>query len=151
MPGWYIHMDAAREAITKPGATPNAAAVFAADGGPSAAQLQAIVQNDPAYFALGAIGPDIFFLLPDFKPPAGTGLWGAANLIRTLFTWWDDNFLGPYEDILGPIADNNADQLGALTGGLSEQLSDIFSQAISFLIDFVLVLITKQYDIFGLL
>jgi hypothetical protein len=151
MPGWYIHLDAAREAIAGLNANPNAAAIFASDGGPSATDLQALAQNNPAYFALGAIGPDIFFLLPDFKPPAGTGLWGAANLIRTLFTWWDDNFLGPYEDILGPIADNTADEIGALTGGLSEQLSGIFSQAISFLIDFVLVLITKQYDIFGLL
>lgn len=151
MPGWYIHMDAAREAITKLNANANAAAVFASGSGPSAAQLQAIVQANPAYYALGAIGPDIFFLLPDFKPPAGTGLWGAANLIRTLFTWWDDNFLGPYEDILEPIADNNADIFNSLTGGLSQEISDIFSQAISFLEDFVLVLITKQYDIFGLL
>ncbi len=151
MPGWYIHMDAAREAITKLNANTNAATIFSSDSGPTAAQLQAIVQNNPAYYALGAIGPDIFFLLPDFKPPAGTGLWGAANLIRTLFTWWDDNFLGPYEDILGPIADNASDELGALTGGLSQELSAIFSQAISFLIDFVLVLITRQYDIFGLL
>lgn len=151
MPGWYIHLDAAREAIAGLNANPRAAAIFASDGGPSASDLQKIAQNNPAYFALGAIGPDIFFLLPDFKPPAGTGLWGAANLIRTLFTWWDENFLGPYEDILGPIADNTADEISALTGGLSEQLSGIFSQAISFLIDFVLVLITRQYDIFGLL
>jgi hypothetical protein len=144
-------MDAAREAIGKLDANANAAPIFANEAGPDAAHLQAIVQANPAYYALGAIGPDIFFLLPDFKPPAGTGLWGAANLIRTLFTWWDDNFLGPYEDILGPIGDNLSDEFSSLTGGLSQELSDVFSQAIQFLIDFVLVLITKQYDVFGLL
>ena len=46
---------------------------------------------------------------------------------------------------------NTADEIGALTGGLSEQLSALFSEASSFLMDFVLVLITRQYDIFGLL
>ena len=61
MPGWYIHLDAAREAIAGLNANPRAAAIFASDGGPSAAELQALAQHNPAYFALGAIGPDLFF------------------------------------------------------------------------------------------
>lgn len=151
MPGWYIHMDAARNAIWSLNSNSNAASIFSSDSGPSATQLQLIAQGNPAYFALGAIGPDIFFLLPDFKPPAGTGLWGAANMMRILFTWWDEHFLGPYEDLLGPIAANTTDELGALTGGLSEQLSTIFSQASSFLVDFTILLISEQTDIFSLL
>ncbi|MBV9581433.1 MAG: hypothetical protein JO057_22885, partial [Chloroflexi bacterium] len=151
MPGWYIHMDAARQAIGNLDKNANAGAILASDTGLTAAQLQAIATANPAYFYLGAIGPDIFFLLPDFKPPAGTALWGAANLIRELFTWWDDNFLGPYEDILGPIADNLSDEFSSLSGGLSDELSSMFGEAIQYLINFVLVLITRQYDIFGLL
>lgn len=46
---------------------------------PSAAELQAIAEAHPAYTALGAIGPDMFFLLPDFKRGAAEGLWGAAQ------------------------------------------------------------------------
>lgn len=151
MPGWYIHMDAAREAIVNLNGNANAAAVFAADSGPSATDLQSVVHGNPAYYALGAIGPDIFFLLPDFKPPAGTALWGAANLIRELFTWWDENFLGPYEDLIGPIEDNLSDEVDAVTGGLASSLSAIFSQAIKYLEDFVILLIARQYDVFGLL
>jgi hypothetical protein len=151
MPGWYIHMDAARAAISGLEANPRAAAIFGADTGPSAAELRSIVENNSAYFALGAIGPDIFFLLPDFKPPTGTALWGAANLTRGLFQWWDDNFLGPYESELGPIAMNSADQVDALTGGLASTLTGIFSRAAKFLRDFKLVLITRQYDIYGFL
>ncbi len=112
MPGWYIHMDVARKALANLSANAGAAAIFAT-GGQSAPALSSIATNNPAYAALGAIGPDIFFLLPDFKPPAGTMLFGAANTIREIFTWWDDNFLGPWEDQLGPIEDNFADDVDA--------------------------------------
>jgi hypothetical protein len=151
MPGWYIHMDAAREAIAGLASNDRAAAIFSADGGPSAADLQTIAQNNTAYVALGAIGPDIFFLLPDFKPPVGTGLWGAANIARILFQWWDDNFLGPFESVMSPIEANASNQADALTGGLASQLSDIFTRAVKFLHDIMLLMISRNYDVYGLL
>jgi hypothetical protein len=85
MPGWYMHMDVARKALGNLSASPSAGAIFGANG-QSAAQLSDIAINNPAYVALGAIGPDIFFLLPDFKPPVGTMLFGAANTIREIYT-----------------------------------------------------------------
>jgi hypothetical protein len=121
------------------------------DGGPSAATLEAIAKNNPAYVALGAIGPDMFFLLPDFKGSIGQGLWRAANYVKDLYEWWDTYFLGPWEENIGPIAMNTADELGALTGGISTQLSNIASEAISFLIDSIIVLAVREYDVFGLL
>jgi hypothetical protein len=93
----------------------------------------------------------MFFLLPDFKGTRGQGLWGAANTIKDIYTWWDDNFLGPWEDAMGPIGMNTADQLGALTGGVIPQLGDIAKRAISFLIAATEVLVVRQYDVFGLL
>src|SRR5215469_2067353 len=110
MPGWYIHMDAARKALGALPANAGAAPLFAANG-LNAAQITDIAKRHPAYVALGAIGPDIFFLLPDFKPPVGSMLFGAANTIEDLYTWWDDNFLSPYEDQLGPIFNNLSDQV----------------------------------------
>src|SRR5262245_4188573 len=126
MPGWYIHMDAARKALASLPTNSGAAHIFASNG-PDAAQLTAIAQGNPVYAALGAIGPDIFFLLPDFKPPDGTMLFGAANTIREIYTWWDDNFLSPWQDQIGPIEDNLSDEVDAVTGGLASELSSILS------------------------
>src|SRR5258708_26522393 len=126
MPGWYIHMDVARKALDALSANATAASILAT-GGPSATELTDIAHNNPAYAALGAIGPDIFFLLPDFKPPVGTMLFAAANTIRDVYTWWDDNFLGPWQDKMGPIEDNFADEVDAVTGGPAHPPSSIFS------------------------
>lgn len=150
MPGLYVHMDIARKSLSNLAGNAGAAALFGAPG-PTAAKLEQIAKDHPAYTALGSIGPDMFFLLPDFKPPVGTGLWGAANMVKDLYEWWDENFLEPWDATLGPVAANTADELGALTGGLITQLGDIASQALDFLVAYVEVLITRQYDVFGLL
>ncbi|MEV8097738.1 zinc dependent phospholipase C family protein [Kitasatospora sp. NPDC085879] len=150
MPGLYAHMDIARKALSNLSANPGAAALFAS-GGPSAATLENIAKKNPAYTALGAIGPDMFFLLPDFKKGMAEGLWGASQTIKDLYTWWDENFLEPWEETLGPVAMNNADTLGALTGGVLTQLGDLASNALSFLITFVEDFAVRQFDAFGLL
>lgn len=150
MPGWYIHMNVARKAIPLLATNPTAAPVFTRAGLDSASII-AIAAANPTYTALGAIGPDIFFMLPDFKPKMGNMIWTLANTIRDLYTWWDDNFLGPVESALGPIGANLDDELNALTGGLKDSLEGVFNQAFSFLKDFILRLILEQYDVFGLL
>src|SRR5689334_14104370 len=150
MPGWYIHMDVARKALDNLASNPRAAPIFAANG-PNANSISQIAHANPTYVGLGAIGPDIFFLLPDFKPPVGNMLWKLANTIRDLYTAWDDTFLGPYESAMGPIGDNLTDEENALTGGLQNVISAISSEATSLLKDFVVKLILQQYDFFGLL
>ena len=150
MPGWYIHMNAARKAIEALPANAGAASVFARPGLDPVA-LRAIATSQPAYTALGAIGPDIFFLLPDFKGLVGTGLFGASRTIKDIYEWWDTNFLGPYQDQLGPIENNLSDEVDALTGGLASQISDISSRAFAFIKDTLITLVTRQYDVFSLL
>ncbi len=150
MPGWYIHLNVARKAIAALDKNQTSSGIFGADG-PTAAQLRDIGAANPAYVALGAIGPDIFFLLPDFKPPLGGMLWKLASTVEDLYTWWDDNFLGPYESAIGPIGNNLQDELNALTGGLKDSLEGIFNQAFSYLKDTIVKLILEQYDFFGLL
>jgi hypothetical protein len=150
MPGWYIHMNVARQTIGALTSNPATASIFTTDG-MTAAQIAAIAHANPTYVALGAIGPDIFFLLPDFKPPVGNMLWKLASTIKDLYTWWNDNFLGPYEAAMGPIGDNLQDELNALSGGLKDTIETIFGEAFHFLEDFILKLILQQYDFFGLL
>ncbi len=144
-------MDVARKALSSLQGNSGAAALFG-QAGPRPDELERAAQDHPAYVALGAIGPDMFFLLPDFKPPAGSMLFGAADFIRELYTWWDENFMEPWEDTLGPIADNTWDQLdAAATGGLLGQLGDLASNGIAFLIAQLEILVTRQFDVFGIL
>lgn len=150
MPGWYIHMDVARKTVARLAENKTAGAIFGQNG-PDAATIANLARTNSAYVTLGAIGPDLFFLLPDFKPPIGGMLWKLASFIRELYTAWDDNFLGPYESAMGPIANNAADEINALTGGLKDSLEGIFNQAFALLKDSVLKLILQQYDFFGLL
>ncbi|MDQ1650873.1 MAG: hypothetical protein QOI35_73, partial [Cryptosporangiaceae bacterium] len=97
------------------------------------------------------IGPDMFFLMPDFKAGPLQSLWGASQYIKDLYTWWDDNFLAPWEETMGPIAANTADELGALSGGLTQQFGNIAKEAIAFLWDSFVVAISREYDLFSLL
>ncbi|MDQ1651889.1 MAG: hypothetical protein QOI35_1089, partial [Cryptosporangiaceae bacterium] len=112
VPGLYVHMDVARKALSNLQGNAGAAPLFTS-GGPSAAQLEAIAKANPTHAALGAIGPDMFFLMPDFKAGPLQSLWGASQYNKDLYTWWDDNFLAPWEETMGPIAANTADELGA--------------------------------------
>src|SRR5262249_39988013 len=140
----------ARKSIDALAANATAAPVFASNG-PTATDLTKTGRDNPTYVALGAIGPDIFFLLPDFKSPVGNMLWKLASTIKDLYTWWDDHFLGPYESAMGPIENNLQDELDALSGGLKATIEEIFGEAFAFLRDSILRLILEQYDFFGLL
>src|SRR6202011_4755919 len=48
----------------------------------------------------------------------------------------DDTFLGPYESAMGPVGDNLADELNALSGGLKATIEGISTQASALLHDF---------------
>jgi hypothetical protein len=143
-------MDVARRAIDTLDANPTAAPIFQSNG-LTADAVKQIANDNPAYVALGAIGPDIFFLLPDFKPGKAGMIWNLAAWIRDLYTWWDDNYLGPWESAMGPVEDNLADLENALTGGLKDELESIASEAINVLKEAVIDLIVRQFDFFGLL
>jgi len=79
MPGWYVHMEAARLAAER-----LAAADVPADHGldpAEARRLGALARTWRNYLAVGALGPDLFYLLPDFKAPVGGPLLGVAGWV----------------------------------------------------------------------
>jgi hypothetical protein len=143
-------MDVARKSIATLNQNAGAAAQFAIPGA-SALQIQNIAINNPAYVALGAIGPDIFFLLPDFKKPWGARIWGAMNHVRDLYMWLDDNFIGPFEDTMGSVAGALDEEVNALSGGVVESLAQVSSATFALLRESTFVLATRSYDFFGVL
>src|SRR5690349_9631338 len=102
MPGWFIHMEAAKVAIDRLRAgdvPPNF------PGGPQHARdLGELAHKWRNYLALGAIGPDIFFLLPDFKSETGNVLLHFVDWVRDVYEVLDSEFLSKWEKWFGPVS-----------------------------------------------
>ncbi len=67
------------------------------------------------HYAIGALGPDLFYLLPDFKGDAGAAILSAVRWLLDVWQAVDDAILGPWEDWMGPLGANDADLAAALT------------------------------------
>jgi hypothetical protein len=145
MPGWFIHLDVARDIATRIGETP--------DGlpGPTNADLAAIIQKYPNYYALGAIGPDLFFFLPDFKGKLGNFIAKIAEFALDLWHQLDDNVIGPWETLLGPIGEDTNELVSRLTGGLSEEIGHITNLGTGIITQGVLDFASRLGDWFGIL
>jgi len=103
------------------------------------------------YLAIGALGPDLFYLLPDFKPP-------YADVLLSVVTWvldeWeevDELFVGSWEKWMGPVGANDSALTAQLTGGLSNQLGQALDEVCATAFDAILSLASRMGDIFGLL
>jgi hypothetical protein len=149
MPGWYLHLDIARNAIKTLERNQGAGPVFT-QLGPSAASLTTIAEKYPAFTALGAIGPDIFFLLPDFMPGGGQMMWGAAQVVKKLYDELDP-WIAAYTDQFTAINANSSDILDNFTGGLSSTLANTISGAMGVIRNGLIVAASTQYDVLGLL
>lgn len=149
MPGWYVHMEAARETVNRlrDGDVPPDFPISAAE----AISVGDICHRWRNYLALGAIGPDLFYLLPDFAN-------GRGHFIRTMIKWalevWgiiDDDFVGKWEEWIVPVS-TDADQLASqLTAGLANQFADILNDLTQSVTKAFLGLIATMGDWFGVL
>lgn len=149
MPGWYVHMEAARLAAERlrAGDVPPELGLSPAD----AQRLGNLAHKWRNYLATGALGPDLFFLLPDFTPPVGGPLIGVADWVLNVWSTIEKHFFAPWDKWMGPIGANDAQLAADLTGGLSQQLAmalDDFSAALT---NVMLSAVTRGVDIFGLL
>lgn len=151
MPGWLIHMNVARKALPNLRNYAGASSLFG-ENGPSAQELEGIAGRNPAYVALGAIGPDMFCLLPDFKPVAKENLllYKIFKLIEEIYDKLDP-YIASYEEILAPMLDEAVQIGNALTGGMIQSISDVGTQLANIMSEALLVFATQQYDWFSLL
>ena len=77
MPSWYVHIQAAAETmeLLKAGVPAGSPLTQA-----QADDLFMAAHDHRNYLAVGALGPDLFFLLPDFKGEAGKGLLALLDI-----------------------------------------------------------------------
>jgi len=120
MPGWYIHMEEAKETILR---LKEGKVSSNFPGGVTEAQkLGELAFKWRNYLAAGAIGPDIFFLLPDFRIKEGNTLLKAVDWIRTVYEELDALFLSKWEKWAQPAIDGVGDVLDQMSGGLLKEI-----------------------------
>ena len=81
------------------------------------------------YLAAGALGPDLFFLLPDFKGDQGKGLLALVEFVLTTWKALDDNFVEQWETWMSPVLDNNSQLANQITGGMLGEIGQVLEPA----------------------
>ena len=149
MPGWYVHMEAAHDTARamRDGVIPPGFAISAAE----AKDIGEHCHTWRNYLALGSLGPDLFYLLPDFKNTTG-------QVIRQVVQWaldvWevvDGEFVSKWEKWIDPISTNNSQLASQLTGGLSTQLAQVLDELTSAILSAFKGLLAQMGDWFGVL
>jgi len=153
MPGPYIHMSSAKHsaALLARGRyeTPGSDRINPAWTGQDLRRLGALMLDKPNFAALGAVGPDLFFFLPDFRNQGNVVV--SSVLIKVLEFLEAvygalDPYISKYEHYLGPINEDTAEEMSRLTGGLSETVGDITGELSGILIGLLENFVTQQGD-----
>jgi hypothetical protein len=118
-------------------------------------RLGEIMQERSNFAALGAIGPDLFFFLPDFRDtkigPVDIPLSSVlANFVHYLLKLYDavDPYVTKWEKYLGPISEDTQEEISRLTGGLSEVVGDVAGELSGILITALEDLAIQNWDLF---
>jgi len=149
MPGWYVHSEAAKMAALRLEAEDVPAALGFGPG--EAKALGELAHKWRNYLAVGALGPDLFYLLPDFKKEAGNVLLSVAKWVLDEWSVIDEMFVGSWEKWMGPVGANDSDLTAQLTGGLSNQLGQAMDEISSAEFNAIVSLASRLNDWFGLL
>ncbi|MFH8491040.1 hypothetical protein [Streptomyces longisporoflavus] len=147
MPGWYVHTETARMAADRLRAGDVPAGWPLGPG--EAQELGELAHTWRNYLALGSLGPDLFFLLPDFAGREGEQIRRIVDTSLDIWQLIDDKFLSVWEKWIDPIGANDADLAAQLTGGLSNEFGEALDLLSTSLRDFGLGLLTRFGDIFG--
>jgi hypothetical protein len=153
MPGPYIHMSSMRNAALR-----LARGRYEVRGGDridpkwsglEIKQIGALLQQHPNFACLGAIGPDLFFFLPDFRDEDGISvssvLVTVLNFLEGLYEALDP-YISKWEHYLGPISEDTAEEMSRLTGGLSETVGDISGELSGILVTALEDFVVQQED-----
>src|SRR5207249_7838201 len=114
------------------------------------AALAEIATAHPNYYALGAVGPDLFFFLPDFRSHRANPLIGVMHFLDDLYEKLDTWILEDWERYIGPVSENIDEALSRLTGDLSSVVSTILGDLGSLLSNALIDLVAQSHDWFGL-
>jgi hypothetical protein len=149
MPGWYVHMEAAHETADRlrAGSVPAGFPITTAE----ATDLGDVCHTWRNYLALGSLGPDLFYLLPDFSNTKGCVIRQVVQWAIDVWEEIDAEFIGKWEKWIGPISTNTSQLASQLTGGLSNQLAQILDELTAAVMSAFKGLLAQMGDWFGIL
>jgi hypothetical protein len=153
MPGPAIHISVMRhvaKALAEAGYRPEGSErVNPRWTGANTTGLGRVMREHDNFAALGAVGPDLFFFLPDFRDEGGISVSNVLIFIPDFLEGlYDalDPYISKWEHYLGPISEDTAEEISRLTGGLSETLGDIGGELAGILTTALEDLVTGQAD-----
>lgn len=153
MPGPYIHIaasDRIAERLARLKGWPRYDRSAGDNENPPEALARIIRDNNHEY-SLGAIGPDLFFFLPDFRDPGlANSLIGVLKFLDDFYAKLDEWILTREERYLGPIWENADEAVSRLTGDLSTVVQEDLSKFSALLTTAILVIASQSSDWFGL-
>ncbi|SRR6266568_1678897 len=137
MPGPYIHIAAADRIADQLSNLRDWGVMPIPDlSGMAPGDLADIVSRK-SYYALGAIGPDLFFFLPDFRREADQTI---SNPLLGIVNWLDnfydrlDTVLTLLESTFGPLGEDTDEMISRLTGDVSTAIKNVMAELSSILI-----------------
>lgn len=101
------------------------------------------------YFALGAIGPDLFFLLPDFHGAYGAVLLTVVQWVRDVYEPFDSQFLEAWKKYAQPVEDAGGDIANQLSGQMLNELQGVYNSLGQAIQNAVLDVLSQMWDWFG--
>ena len=117
-----------------------------------AMQLFTAGHDNRNYLAAGALGPDLFFLLPDFKGDLGTGLMTLialrARRVAGRTTRRSSSSGRPW---MAPVLDEGNQLANGISGGMLGEIGQVQALAGGAFTNMAESLISQMEDIFGLL
>lgn len=153
MPGPYIHIAAMRHVgrdLARDNYLPiRSGRIDPAWTGADTRDLGQLLTDHPNFASLGAVGPDLFFFLPDFRDEHGIVV---SSVLITVLDFIEevydaiDPYISKWEHYLGPISEDTAEELSRLTGGLSESVGNIAGELSGILITALEDFVTQQAD-----
>jgi len=148
MPSWYVHIQAAAQTMERlknqlPAGSPLTKA--------EADDLFTAAHDNRNYLAAGALGPDLFFLLPDFKGDEGKGLLALVDFVLTAWKIIDENFITQWERWIAPVQDEQNQIVNSLTGGMLGEISEAIDLLTGSLHTYLLGLAGQLTDVFGIM
>lgn len=115
--------------------------------------LITLAKDHPNYYALGAVGPDLFYFLPDFRPKFGLPMVELIKIVEfldELYAKLDDWILSKWEHYFGPVSENLDEAISRLTGDLSSVVADIMGSLSSILMQAIIDVAAERKDWFGI-
>jgi hypothetical protein len=148
MPSWYVHIQAAGQTMEQlRDGLPVGSPLTPAEAG----DLFTVAHDHRNYLAAGALGPDLFFLLPDYKGDIGSGVRAMVSFVLSTWKAFDEVVVSRWESSVAPALDEQTAIVNSLSGGMIGEIAAIQAVLAGSLANIAAGLGLQTTDVLGLM